>query len=177
MKKNYKNILIAFILMLSFGAIWFFGYKYFQKSVILIREDYQTFYENQRVKDNINDIRFSYQKIKPDIDSVNGYFITKDEEVRFIENIESLARENKLEVEISSINIEKDQNIQKDGLEYLVIKVNTRGSWEGTYKFFGLIEMMPYHIFINKFSISKQDDDVKNKNLKGFFEIYTTRKI
>lgn len=177
MKNNYKNIIFIILAILFFGTLWFLGYSNFKKSIVVIKEGYQTIYENQRLKNNIDEIRSSYEKIKPDIDSVNGYFITKDEEVGFIENIESLAKENKLEVEITSINIEKDPELAKNNLEYLVVKVNTKGFFDGTYKFLSLVEMLPYHMFINKFSISKQDEDIKNKVLKGFFEIYTVKKI
>lgn len=174
--KKYKNILIGIIFILTFFVLWFWIYGKFSNSVDSIKEGYTSFYENQRLRDNISEIRSSYQKIKPDIDSVNGYFITNSEEVRFIENIESLAKENKLEVEISAINIDKNPDLAKNGLEYLVLKVNTKGSWEGIYKFLNSLEVLPYHISISKFSISKIEDDKKG-NLKGFFEIYTTKKI
>ncbi len=175
MKNNYKNIILIILTFLCFGAIWFFAYKKFKELTFTIKENYQSLYEDQKIKNNISDIRSSYQKIKPDIDSINSYFLTKDQEVVFIENLESFAKDNKLDVEISSINIEKDQVLAKNNLVYLVVKINIKGSWEGIYRFLNLVEMLPYHIFINKFSISKPED-LKNKILKGFLEVYIVEK-
>ncbi len=176
-KNNYKLIISSLLITFLFVGIWFLMYKKFSSSLASIKNSYVLLYADQRLRENINDIRSTYEKIKPDIDKVNGYFITKEDQISFIENVENLAKKNNLDIEIGNITVEKNTDLVKNDLEYLVLKINTVGSWDGNYRFLGLLETMPYHLFIKRMSISLKSDTEKNAVLKGFFEVYVAKKI
>ena len=87
-------------------------------------------------------------------------------DVQFIENLESVARNSGLSIDIDSLLLENDPKATQTTITVLRIKVKTKGSWSNTYKFISELESLPYKIKINSVLLSKTSEDLASKDGK-----------
>ncbi len=99
---------------------------------------------------------------------LQDFFISPDEEVVFIETIESLGPESGSSVTITSIDSDKFENAVPGTKGKLKAKVSATGSWSSVMRMLSLAEVTPYEVSINnirldQYSTSMNDVDSKTK--------------
>jgi hypothetical protein len=95
-----------------------------------------------------------------EINLINNSIIPKEGEIEFIENLELIARENGLSMEINSLVFDDNLNLASSSTEILKIKAKTKGSWSGNYEFLARLESLPVKIKINKFGLTNTSSDI-----------------
>lgn len=92
------------------------------------------------------------ENISSDLKKVDSYIVARDGDVGFIEELESLARENGLTISIDSLSVEDSKDLEASGVTTLKIRAKTKGRWSGTYTLLSQLESLPYRISVNNFS-------------------------
>ena len=116
-----------------------------------------------------------------DIARINNSIIPNDGDVEFIENLEKMARENNLLIEINSLVFENNSAFASTSLTLLKINAQTKGDWLGSYTFLNQIESLPIKVKIKRFdftnSILETNSDItksikSNSVWQSTFEIF-----
>jgi len=156
----------SLILALVFIALYALGYIVVQKKfsdvkdlVLQSRQEVLETEQLQSTKHLINDTREQREKL-------NNYFVTEDEIVVFIEQIESLGSFAGVSLELNAVDVVSDA-----GDDALSLKFTTYGSWEGTYYLLALIETLPYNIYIERVRVLREDSENKGSQWRGDFNI------
>ena len=120
----------------------------------------------------------SFEGIQGDIDQLKKIFVQKQGEVEFIESIEGLAEENKLSIDINNISIDSPKELSEQGLEYLVVRLSVKGSWDGVWRFSQMLEVLPYSINIQSIALLKEESDVETATSvwKGVYNVKVLKK-
>ena len=87
-----------------------------------------------------------------DLDKAQASIVPKGGDIKFIENIEALARSNGLTIEIDSLGLE-DKSLPSPDLTVLHLEAKTEGSWLGTYTFLAEVESLPFKIKVGRSSM------------------------
>jgi Tfp pilus assembly protein PilO len=124
----------------------------------------------------------SYLKsIESDIAHINGSIVPKDGDVKFIEDLESMARSDGLSINIDSLVIvDPSTKMASSTTLILTVKAKTTGSWVGTYTFLSQVESMPVKAKVNTFGLSDVISDVSvdpNNPIKSNDKWQTTFEI
>jgi hypothetical protein len=173
----------SLIIILSVGVIALCGVCYFvygqvstrgQQLFDLTEQSNQNNQKNQEIKR----VMSSLITITPQIKKIDGYFIASDGEVNFINEIEDIAKANNLIIEISSVSLDTTSDLTAKGFEYLTLKLSTKGSWAGTYKFLSLLSNMPYKVNVKQADVSNVSDTgaVKVSLWQGSFTVQVLKK-
>jgi hypothetical protein len=85
------------------------------------------------------------------IQTLRNFFIQKGDEVKFIEQIEGVAKASSIKFEISSIDVKTDQASSFE--EDVDVKMNTEGSWRNIMLFLDKLEKMPFGVSIEKVNL------------------------
>jgi len=88
-----------------------------------------------------------------DLAKINDSIVASDGDVQFIENLESLARGDHLNVSIDSLTVEDSTNLSKAGMTTLNVKVKVDGSFSDLFTFLSQIESSPFKIKVDGFSL------------------------
>jgi hypothetical protein len=176
MKKNKSIILILVLLLLLVLGILMFLYIKTKKDFAEMKSLSSSVFEYSKQSEQILNLRTNSEKFRGDIAKINGYLVSSGGEVDFIEKIENLARKQNLSSEITSVSIDNDKVLYKDGLEYLVLNLKTYGSWNSTFTFLSMLENMPYNISVEKAGFVYIDDkDIKNRQSSGFEGVFSLK--
>ena len=105
-----------------------------------------------------------------DITLINNSIIQENEDIKFIEDIERIARNNGVEIKIDSLSFKDNISIKSSGLTMLNARVTIDGSWAGIYSFLFELESSPFKIKIDKFASVHGDIELSDK-WQGVFEI------
>lgn len=161
MKKyqHFINIIIALLLLaiLLIGGIFYIFQVLKSKNENISKSTNYLSSETSRGEYVIS-AKKMLQSIDNDINRVRNLIIPTSGDVEFIENLESVARNNGLTIDIESLLLENDPKITQTGVTVLRIKAKTKGSWANTYKFIAELEALPYKIKINSILMSKVSD-------------------
>lgn len=159
--KDFKKILI--ILSISAIAIFVLHYvmykdiKFKNEKISNLQYDLSVLSEKQ---DYIIAADRTFQKLKGDLVIASNSVVLKEEDVKFIENIESIARRNGLTIEIESIVLE-NQKLPSSDLVVMNIKAKTVGGWSGSYNFLAELESLPIKVKIKRSSLINSSADSK----------------
>lgn len=82
-------------------------------------------------------------------EKLNGYFIPKDGVVSFLNRIQALGSENRLEFKVDSVVIE-DEAEAPDSFENVKLNIQAEGAWADIYRFVSLVELMPLRVSADK---------------------------
>lgn len=150
-----KKILILSIVFFLFSCfVFLFLYKIIndnKKALQLAQEKWQT--ETTR-KENTESITNLIRKIEPERTLLETHFVQGSDVVPFLNTIEKLAQEVKVEAEVVSVDVEKNDNSS------LMIEMKTLGNFESIYKLIMLLENSPYDLeflLVNIQNLSVQD--------------------
>lgn len=85
---------------------------------------------------------------KEDRTKLDSFFITEDDIVVFLENIESLEGDTGANISVESIS--KKQVEESSIIEKLDLNITVNGTWRSVYHFLVLLESLPYHVVFSK---------------------------
>lgn len=100
-----------------------------------------------------------YENYKPNLLKINALFVDSKNPVTFIEFLEGLASESKVNLQISTPTSSKEGS-----LSYQNFQLSSSGSFAETLKFLRKIEAGPYLIKIQNLSIGGAKLETKTKN-------------
>lgn len=148
MSTKNKLVLAIFVLIivciLYSICLWFlFFFKDKTKEYVNREQEYITDIESQKFIEN------TIKEIGDDLNLLSESVIKKEEEIVFIEFIESLAKENNLNLIIASVD-----EIKKDVFNELNFKIAVEGTWTSVMKFVSLLENSKYRLIFKQMSIS-----------------------
>jgi hypothetical protein len=95
-------------------------------------------------------VKISLEQNKNLIDQLDSYFIPSDGVVGFISSIESLGKESGVELVVTSVETLSDPKNTKDFKEALHLRLETMGSWKGTFYFLSVLENLPYQVDVSQ---------------------------
>jgi len=128
-------------------------------------------------KTQTKELQEEKEKYKNDFgeDSAKNMFLDVNEYKNFINSLYDLAEKNGLECKInySGDNFSKEKKEEQN--PYIIISLETIGSYNDSYKFLNKIENYPYLIDIIDFKISKNKDQGVLSNFS--IKIYATPKF
>lgn len=84
------------------------------------------------------------------IGSVRGFFIPKNDDISFIESIESVGETSGVRSEISSITPGKNKDENK---ETILVKTNFEGSWVSVMRYLDRLEKMDFGVYVQNINI------------------------
>ncbi len=151
---HYKGILILLtcIILVNFFGIYFLfkGIQTKNEHISILKNNMTGQFAKQNYLISTKRI---IESISADIERVNNSIVASDGDVAFIENIESLARNDGVEINIESLSFNdgKDKNSQVINFN---IRAVVRGGWSDTYKFISKIESLPVKVKINSLNLS-----------------------
>ena len=179
---NQSGLFKKIIGALSLTSIILFGAIYFVYNQIKTKnENILNIEQDLSSKNTKHDYLISLQKlvesIDPEIKKVESSIVPKAGDVAFIEELELLARNSNLIIEIESLNLTSDPKNDSSPLATLKVKVKATGLWSDVYKFTYEMESLKYKIKINKFTLANKEEltsvrtTSQNKEWQANFEI------
>ena len=175
---HQKSLRITMITLSIIALLSFTTYYFLFRDIKTKNEHISTMEHLLSIQDKKREYLISMQRIiqnlDPDISRINNSIIANGEDVQFIENLESLAHDNGLSIDIDSLVFEDDQKLASSTITTFKIKAKTKGEWLGTYTFLAQIESLPFKIKVNKFTMkSEESSDPKliSNNWRTDFEI------
>jgi hypothetical protein len=156
------------LFIVLFFVLQFFIYKDISKKNYNTSSLANTFSQQNEMREYINSSQKNFLNYDDDIKVVNNFIISKDGDVDFIENLESLAVKNGLTAQIDSLVLVNEKDLSSKGLTILKIKTKIEGSWINTARFLSQVENMPFKLKIDNFSLIKTGID---NTWQGIFEI------
>lgn len=131
-------------------------------------QSYQVYSKDLLFQNDRQDYLFSAQKIienlSSDIEHINDSIVSSDGEVEFIENLEEVAKESGLSIEINSILLETNPKLASSSVSILRVRAKTRGSWSNSYLFLSRLESLPYKVKINKFGLVNSSEVISGSS-------------
>jgi len=100
---------------------------------------------------------------------INNYFIPVDGMVSFLNELQSIGRENNLDTKINSVSVTSDTKIATSTYETANVTVEVAGLWSDVYRFVTLVELMPFGVSVNGVDLERTVETIlstasKNKN-------------
>ena len=151
-----KNIIIILII-LNLAGVAVYGFfiakvSSLNKKIAYIEAEIRS--QDDKEKE-LKQIANSLGDAEDDRQLLSKAFVVKGEEITFIEKIEELARGASLSMKIDSINVIPSEFKDKDKI---TMKITGGGSWRSVYKFFVMLESMPYFVDVSRVAFNKNDD-------------------
>lgn len=174
----FKKVIgfLGLVSLVLFGAIYFVYNQIKSKSEKIAIVEHDLSQTNNRYDYLVSTQRL-ISDIAPQIEKASNSIVSKNGDVSFIENLESLAKSYNLQIQIDSLNIAVDSKAGSSTPATLKIKAKTEGSWTNSYLFLSEIESMPIKIKINRFAFDADEDipsdgsKISVKTWKTSFEI------
>ena len=109
--------------------------------------------KHNEVRNYINSTKKILSSLGEDRKRVDDYIVVRDGDVAFLEDLEGLAKNGNLSVEVESLSLESSEDLSVQGLTTLKIRVRVIGSWSSIYKFLSQTENMPFKVIIDKVNL------------------------
>jgi Tfp pilus assembly protein PilO len=146
-----KTVLIFRVVALGCFCLYFLSLYFVLVEIKKIENYYSDTQSKSAKEDQSRVLRSVADSNKETIKKLRDFFVQKGDEVKFIEQIENLARQSGIKFEISSIEPKVDDSqIFKDDL---IIKMNLEGSWSNIIKFVNGLEKMHFGVMIQDLSL------------------------
>lgn len=97
-------------------------------------------------------IKRELSDLNVEIATLNSFFVNPNEEVKFIEKIEEVARGADVKVELDSVSLGKSETASEI-IENLNLDIKFEGSWEEALYFLTALEKMPYAVTLSQIDI------------------------
>jgi len=163
-KKGTKKIaVVALVLNICAGI----AYGMFYMSVGEIRAEVAKTAQTLQQKLVLQEIEQSERHVISDTkqkrEKLQSYFITEEEAVSFIEQLETLSTVAGVSLSISSVDVKK---------EGLSVQLNTESAWTETYHFLTLVESMPLKVSIDQARFRYNGNGVWNTSYTVLLESF-----
>ncbi len=157
-----SKIILAFLslLILALFAVIYFVYndiKLKNERISVLDTDLLVESNKQRY---LLSTQIQLEKINNDIVRIDHSIVPTGGEVSFIEDLESIAREDKVAMSIDSLVSSAEFDSASSSLSRLAIKAKTKGGWSGTYKLLAQIESLPVKVKVDKLNLVNFVDSV-----------------
>lgn len=108
-------------------------------------------------KENLASMAKRITATAPERQKLDGYFISKDGVVPFLNFIQSLGTQNELRLKILSVDV-VPADPASDIFEIAKISFEARGVWGNVYRMAALSELMPQGVSVDRVDIVKMED-------------------
>ncbi|MEK7116889.1 MAG: hypothetical protein AAB837_01870 [Patescibacteria group bacterium] len=164
-----KIIKLAIIMASSGIVLYFVGFFIVFREMKKIEDFYRNNESESYKEKKFLAIKSITETNKESIQTLQDFFIQKDDEVKFIERIEEIARTSAIKFEIVSIDIlaNKTDLFKED----VSVKINIEGSWGSIINFMDKLEKTQFGILIQNINI----DANTGGNWSGFIEFIVFR--
>jgi hypothetical protein len=162
MKENkfLKEILITLTLLVvgvvALFVLVFFMIKAKNEQISNLKNNLSSYVVRQQ---NMMSMDRMVKNATSDIDLVNSSVVASDGDVKFIENLEGIAKDNGLTMKIDSLVFENNPSVASSSMVLFNIKANTTGAWAGTYRFLAQIESLPFKIKVSNLAFLNAVDE------------------
>lgn len=169
MNQTQKILLIMIIATLTVVGAYAFVFYQVRKASRETSEAEQLIQKEHEKQGKQNSARHLFDETAEGRKELDSRIATKGSLVGFFEELEVLAKEAGVEMEIAKIeeNIELDQVIPEakeddkekpkpkahpaaKDLEWMQMDIEANGPWEATYRFLTFIELLPHHIKLSQ---------------------------
>ncbi len=177
---NFKKISI----FLSIIVILIFVSYYFLYLDIKKRNEHISFLTNSLLAQQEEEkyalsTEKAVQSFSSDIELINSSIVPSSGDIKFIEDLEEMARKDGLILQIESLSLEDNNRLTVGGLTLFKIKAKALGSWTATYKFLDRLESLPFKTRIFQFAFLGQETDggnrIKKVEWQSAFEFYVLK--
>ena len=154
---------ITLLFACSYGGLFFFINQKNQQTM----EIYSSMNKKESESGSLSITKKSLDDSVSKRKTLETYFITEDQTVSFIEQIEQLGDYSQANVKINSVipPVKKGENF--------LLSLSASGKFEDIYRLLNLIEKMPYRVTIGKVSLIKKENEIDIANQWiGSFTIY-----
>jgi len=148
-----KKIIRFAVITALFGIILYFGGLFIVSSKInKVENAYNSTESESYKKDKILRIKFLADTNKELIQTLQDFFVQKGDEVKFIEQIEKIARDSAINAEIIYIETKADQ--PESFKENVDVKMNVEGSWQNIMSFVDKLEKMSLGVSVEEVNLN-----------------------
>ncbi len=152
-KKHYYSMaLLSLCIGLAMAAYFFLIQNVWEKAARVSAYKNDIIFGGEK-KQYAEDLLRSFQTTQPDIDNLRNFFVKKQGEVDFIEFVEKTARDQGLEIKINSVSLDAPTSLATHGMEYLVLRVEVKGTWLSVWNFSKLLPTLPYSVDVNSIAL------------------------
>lgn len=117
-----------------------------------VKEFYQNNDSEALIKAKSFAISSTVEANKESVQTLRNFFIKKGDEVKFIEQIEEVARESGIKFEIISIDVKASQTdpVKED----VNVKIKAESSWGNIMLFLEKLERMPFGVLVGNMGLN-----------------------
>lgn len=166
--KNKLVVLSVIVAVLSV-VLYFTGLFIVLGKEKKIEDSYFSAESESSKEERIRVIKYLMETNKEPIQELQDYFVQKDDEVKFIEQIEKVARNSGIKAEIISIDVKANQN--DSFKENVDVKMKVDGSWHDIMYFINKLEKISFGVLIENLNL---DSNTPN-NWSGLIELIVFR--
>lgn len=148
-----KNLLLFSVSTTLVAILIYFTSQYIvQKEMDKVKNAHEDVESVLYKKERINALEVLVANNQDQINTLREFFIQKGDEVRFIEHIESIAKESGVDFEIGTIDFKQDDlsSITED----VLVKVDLRGDWKSLTMFVDKLEKSYFGVLISEVDIN-----------------------
>lgn len=152
--KIIKIFLAALILNVILGGAYYFIYIKIQEKnhgLLQLFSDVQILTEKKEGLANVKEKIIETEDIRTKLD---GYFISKDGVVNFLNSIQALGSKKGLALVVSSVSVDPAP-VSPNVLNAVNLQIVVTGQWASVYNFLAMLELMPLRVIINNVSVDK----------------------
>ncbi len=165
--RPFKGILVTIILFEIIICIFFIfifeDIKNKNENISVIKNNILVQTEKQKYTANMLKM---IKNTDSNIAKVNSSIIQKEDDIKFIENIEGIARKNGVKIEINTLSFRDDPILTSNNLTMFIVKSTISGNWLGIYSFIYELESLPLKIKIDKLSLFSSIEQMADVRLK-----------
>jgi len=146
-----KNIMFVAILAFISIALYFGGLLIVLGETKKIETAFYNTESDSYKEEKIRVIKSITEINKESVKELQDFFIKKGDEVKFIEQIENVARSFAVDFEIMSINVKENKTASFK--EDVILKMKIEGSWKEVMYFLNKLERMSFGVSIENLNL------------------------
>ena len=148
LKKQYILLILTTIIVFVFIGFLGIVFSKIKLNTVRVQETKERLMSYQVNKKAFNDETNQIRSLQERLTNLESKIVTNQSVPELLSKLESLATENKLEFEITSV-----QTIIENEAPKLIIECNTHGSYQQIVSFFNLLQHQEFQIKIRKFFV------------------------
>lgn len=150
---RYLLLLGSLAALLSLGALLSLSYESARAraAVALVQDDIAAGARREALGASI---RAALAETSVDREALAVHFVPEDGTVAFIEEMEALSRQARVELDIQSVAVAP---AEQTSLEVLRMVLSAKGSWQGVTHFLALVDALPVVHTLSNVSLERQE--------------------
>ncbi len=163
-----KSLILSIIIFIVFLVVFLFLYKEINNNKNISQSMQENWQVEATRREEASSLVNSIRAIAPERAALDSHFVQSSDVVPFLDTVERLARGVDTKVEITSVEVAKDN-------ASLMVEAKASGSFENVYKLIMLLENSPYNlefVLVDIKNVSAQDATIsKNAQWTATFQI------